>query len=220
MPVPAEASAVFGTSIELASRYADVLVTAGVSRGLIGPREIDRIWPRHLINCAVVSELLPDSAHVVDVGSGAGLPGLVLAIRRPDLTLVLLEPLQRRVDFLRETVEVLGLGDHVQVVHGRAEDAAVRERLGAAAWVTARAVAPLDRLVRWCIPLLEPRGTLLAIKGSSAPTEVERHTPEIRRLGGGVPHIVRCGGEVISEPTTVVVVQRAEAGTPARRGQQ
>lgn len=217
---PTEATAVFGANVALASRYAEILVTAGVERGLIGPREVDRIWPRHLVNCALVSELVPESARVLDVGSGAGLPGLVLAIARPDVAVTLLEPLQRRVDFLAETVVALGLSERVAVVHGRAEDPKIRESLGGSSWITARAVAPLDRLVKWCLPLLRPGGSLLAIKGSTAAAEINRHAAEMRRFGAESARVVRCGVGAVSEPTTVVVVRRAATRAPVRRGQQ
>lgn len=213
----AEAVTVFGDSLELATQYAQILVSDGVRRGLIGPREVDRIWPRHLVNCAVVTDLLPVDATVVDVGSGAGLPGLVLAIRRPDLAVTLVEPLQRRVDFLAETSRTLGLDDRVRIVHGRAEDAAARADIGAGDWVTARAVAPLDRLVRWCLPLLRSGGTLAAIKGASAADEVSRHRLAIHRAGGRDVEVVKCGVGIIAQPTTVVAVRREAAS--ARRGQ-
>src|SRR5581483_6233735 len=179
--IPAEAEAVFGETLPVATRYAQLLVAEGVDRGLIGPREVDRIWPRHLLNCAVVAELLPEAARVIDVGSGAGLPGLVLAIARPDLAVALVEPLQRRVEFLTETTMALGLAERVLVVHGRAEDLQVQAAVGTAEWVTARAVAPMDRLVKWCLPLVGPGGTLLAVKGASAPDEVARHRAAISR---------------------------------------
>jgi 16S rRNA (guanine527-N7)-methyltransferase len=215
-PAPAEAEVIFGPAVQLAARYAEILATSGVTRGLIGPREVGRIWPRHLLNCAVVTDLLPRTASVVDVGSGAGLPGLVMAIRRPDLSVTLLEPLKRRVEFLAETVAGLGLSDRVVVVHGRAEDPTVRAAIGSSSWVTARAVAPLDRLVRWCLPLLRPGGTLLAMKGASAADELGRHRQVIADEGGQSAEIVQCGDGLISELTTVIVVRRSS--THARRG--
>lgn len=206
---PAEAEAVFGDRLSLARRYADLLATSAVTRGLIGPREAARLWARHLMNCAVVAELLPAGARVVDVGSGAGLPGLALAIRSPELRVDLVESLQRRVDFLGEAVASLGLAASVRVVHGRAENRDVIADVGDSAWVTARAVAPLDRLVRWCMPLLRPEGRLLALKGSSAPDEIATHQSTLGRLGVRDVEVARCGAGTLPEPTVVVVVRRA-----------
>ncbi len=172
--------AVFGAYAAEAAAYAEILATRGVEWGLVGPREIDRIWGRHVLNSAAMAALVPHGADVVDVGSGAGLPGIPLALARPDLTVTLLEPLERRDEFLRLAVAELGLDDRVQCRRGRAE--AVSDRT----WrvVTARAVAPLDRLVRWTAPLLSPTGQILALKGESAPAEVEkaRHTLRKARL--------------------------------------
>lgn len=212
---PPEALAVFGDRLDLADRFARLLATDAMTRGLIGPNEVSRLWYRHLLNCAVVSELLPTGARVVDVGSGAGLPGLALAIRRPDLRVDLVESLQRRVAFLREAVLTLGLGDAVRVVHGRAEDAATVSEVGEALWATARAVAPLDRLVRWCLPLLQTDGQLLALKGSAAAQELAEHRVAIRRLGGRDLGVVGCGAGVLDEPTVVAVVRRSHQ-RPAR----
>jgi 16S rRNA (guanine527-N7)-methyltransferase len=206
---------VFGERLEVARRYAEHLATTGVERGLIGPREAPRVWDRHLLNCAVVAELVPHGARVVDVGSGAGLPGIPLALARPDLRIVLVEPLARRVTWLREMVADLGL--RIEVERGRAEETAVRRRWEGADVVTARAVAPLARLAEWALPLLRPGGRLLAIKGASAPFEVERDGSAVRRAGGGRPRVVRCGLDVVEPPSTVVVVERL-ATFAGRRG--
>jgi 16S rRNA (guanine527-N7)-methyltransferase len=178
------------------------------------------VWDRHVLNCAVVAELLPDGARTVDIGSGAGLPGIPLALARPDLSLVLVEPLARRVDWLREVVEDLDLP--VTVERGRAEEPGVRARWEGADVVTARAVAPLARLAGWALPLLRQGGTLLALKGASADAEVARDAVAVRRLGGGEPRVVRCGTGLVDPPSTVVVVERARgtgrrAGRPRRR---
>lgn len=186
-----------------------MLATEAMTRGLIGPNEVARLWDRHLLNCAIVSDLLPIGARVVDVGSGAGLPGLAFAVRRPDLHVDLVEPLQRRVTFLHEALQILGVAESVRVVHGRAEDAATVADVGRAQWVTARAVAPLDRLVRWCLPLLQADGQLLALKGSAAAKELAEHLDVIRRLGGREPRVVGCGAGVLAEPTAVVVIRRS-----------
>ncbi|KXK60960.1 16S rRNA (guanine(527)-N(7))-methyltransferase RsmG [Micromonospora rosaria] len=216
------AATLFADRLDLAAAYAELLVTDGVVRGLIGPREAPRIWDRHLLNCAVVAERIPAEAVVLDVGSGAGLPGLVLAIARPDLTVTLIEPLARRTAFLIEAVQHLGLARQVRVFRGRAEEAAA----GAAGTeplrgdvVTARAVAPLDRLSAWCLPLVGQGGRLVAMKGASAAEEIAEHAEAVQRLGGGVPELHRCGVGLIDPPTTVVeiVQERARAVRPARR---
>ena len=211
MPLPDEFAAaareIFGERIALAEAYAELLVTDGVVRGLIGPREAPRIWERHLINCGFVSEMIPIGASVVDVGSGAGLPGIVLAVARPDLTITLIEPLARRTAFLSEAVTALGLDTTVTVVRGRAEDLVGGPPV-AADVVTARAVAPLDRLAGWCLPLAAVGGRLLALKGSSAAAEVAEHRTAIARLGGSEPVIAVCGAGVIEPPTTVVEIVR------------
>jgi 16S rRNA (guanine527-N7)-methyltransferase len=180
----------FGARLSLATRYAELLITDGVVRGLIGPREAPRVWERHLINCAVMSEMIPIGASVTDVGSGAGLPGIVLAVARPDLTITLVEPLARRTAFLSEAVTALGLDATVTIVRGRAEDLAGGPP-AAADVVTARAVAPLDRLAGWCLPLAAVGGRLLALKGD--------------------PVVRLCGAGLIDPPTTVVEIVRERA---------
>jgi 16S rRNA (guanine527-N7)-methyltransferase len=202
------ARSLFGDRLGLAEAYAELLASDGVIRGLIGPREAPRMWDRHLLNCAVVAELIPSGAVVADVGSGAGLPGIVLAVARPDLSVVLVEPLARRTAFLIEAVSALGLDDQVEVLRARAEDAADGMPTGPADIVTARAVAPLDRLAGWCLPLVAVGGRLLALKGASAADEVAEHHEAVRRLGGGVPEIRMCGTGVIEPPTTVVEIVR------------
>ncbi|KOX35205.1 16S rRNA methyltransferase [Saccharothrix sp. NRRL B-16348] len=202
------AKKVFGDHYDKAVAFTALLTEHGVERGLIGPREADRLWERHILNSAVVAELLPQGSRVVDVGSGAGLPGIPLAIARPDLDLTLLEPMARRVAWLTECVEALGL--KVTVVRGRAEEGPVREQLSDSDVVTARAVAPLERLTRWCLPLLRPGGRLVALKGESAAEELERDAEAVRRAGGIRPRVITCGGEVLELPTTVVLVERDE----------
>jgi 16S rRNA (guanine527-N7)-methyltransferase len=205
-PPPPAAQKVFDDRLELAARYVEHLATSGVERGLIGPREADRLWDRHVLNCAVVADLVPDGANVVDVGSGAGLPGIPLALARPDLRIVLIEPLARRVEWLEEIVSDLGLS--LTVERGRAEENAIRRRWEGADVVTARAVAPLARLAGWSLPLLRTGGRLLAVKGASAPQEIDRDAAEVRRLGGGEPRIELCGAGVVEPLSTVVAVER------------
>lgn len=183
-----------------------MLAGPGIDRGVIGPREADRLWDRHLLNSAVLGELVPDGCRVLDVGSGAGLPGIPLAIARPDLKLDLLEAMARRVAWLQDVIAELGLP--VPVYRGRAEDPEVRHQLGSYDVVTARAVAPLGRLAGWALPLLVPTGQLLAIKGASAPDEVTRDIEAVRAAGGAAIEVVQCGATIVHPPATVVVVTR------------
>jgi 16S rRNA (guanine527-N7)-methyltransferase len=208
-PEAAAATTLFGDRLPLAIRYAHLLTTVGIEHGLIGPRERERIWDRHLLNCAVVADLLPRSVRLVDVGSGAGLPGLVLAIRRPDLSVDLVEPLQRRVNFLIMAVTELGLASSVRVHHGRAEDSVIRTAVGESGWVTARAVAPLARLVGWCLPLLTPGGQLLALKGSSAAVELDRDGASVHRAGGMAGQVIECDIPGMDVPSRLIVIRRA-----------
>ena len=202
--VPAEATAVFGDVLGQAQRYAELLATDGVTRGLIGPRETERLWDRHLLNCAVVAELLPERGELVDIGSGAGLPGVVLAMLRPSLRVVLLEPLLRRSVFLEECVAELGLSN-ATVLRGRAEEKATAHIRADIA--TARAVAPLDRLAGWAAGLLRPGGQLLAIKGQSAAAELAAAEPVLARLGVRSAEVLQAGhGRVVPETTVVRVV--------------
>jgi 16S rRNA (guanine527-N7)-methyltransferase len=214
--VRAAAQSVFGDQYARAERYVALLAGPGVSRGLLGPREADRLWERHMLNSAVLAELVPDGCRVLDVGSGAGLPGIPLALARPDLVLVLLDPLARRVAWLQEVVAELGLA--VSVYRGRAEDPQVRDALGGTDVVTARAVAPLGRLAGWCLPLVAPGGRLLAVKGATAEEEAARDAHAVRAAGGGPMEIVQCGGTIVRPPTTVVVVpRRIQRVTPPAR---
>ena len=197
---------VFGERLPLAERYAEHLATTGVEWGLVGPREASRVWERHILNCAVVADLIPPAARVLDIGSGAGLPGIPLALARPDLRVVLVEPLARRVEWLRTVLADLELP--VEVERGRAEDTPIRRRWEGADVVTSRAVAPLHRLAAWCLPLVRPGGMMLAVKGMSAPAEVERDARAVAVSGGGIPRIETCGVGIVDPPSTVVVVER------------
>lgn len=208
------ARALFGEHLPLAEQYAARLVTDGVVRGLIGPREAPRIWERHLLNCAAVAELVPTGARLIDVGSGAGLPGVPLAVARPDLTVTLVESMARRTDFLTEVVRGLDLTDRVSVVRARAEECV--GRLAPADVVTARALAPLDRLAAWCLPLTTVGGRVLAVKGESAAEEIAVHEAAVRRAGGAAPILRRCGSGVLEPPTTVVEIRRERIVAPPR----
>ena len=197
--------AVFSSELEFVSisRYKDILVSRGIEWGLLGPREVDRIWGRHILNSAAVAHLIPDSVSVADVGSGAGLPGIPVAILRPDLTVDLIEPLLRRSTFLTHSVDDLGITERVSVRRERAEQ--VRQTYDA---VLSRALAPLDRLVRWCLPLMKPDGQILAIKGASAGRELADHDRLIRASGLTADILTpQVSPEV--EPTTVVRLRLA-----------
>jgi 16S rRNA (guanine527-N7)-methyltransferase len=201
---------VFGPAVDAAIEYARLLATEGTVRGLIGPREVPRLWDRHLLNSAAIASLVPAGARVVDVGSGAGLPGIPLALARPDLTVTLLEPLARRVAFLTECVDRLGL-ERVTVVRGRVEEGPIRRELGGVDVVTARAVASLDRLAGWCLPLLRAGGLLLAMKGSTAAEELAA----TGALPGAADARVTQAGD---PPATVIVVTRGTVRATARGG--
>ena len=178
----------------MAEQFADLLTREATVRGLIGPREVPRLWERHILNCAVITELMPEGSTVCDIGSGAGLPGIALAIRRPDLRVTLVEPLLRRTTFLDLATSTMEL-TNVSVHRGRAE-----ELHGEAVFdvVTSRAVAPMDRLTRWSMPLVRDGGLFLAMKGAAAEQEVDSAAREIRRLGGADQRVVTVGAEWLS----------------------
>lgn len=222
-PTPAAAHALFPAGrLARAERYAELLATEGVVRGLIGPREGPRLWERHLLNCAVLGELMPADATVCDIGSGAGLPGLVLSIARPDLRVTLVEPLLRRTTFLEEVVAELGL-ERVEVRRSRAEELHGRRTFDV---VTSRAVAPLDRLLGWSMPLVAPDGAVVAMKGSSAAEEIQAAAKALRKHGCSTPEIHLLGEDLTDSPTTAIRVAWAEParvrlarpeGSPAQR---
>lgn len=196
------AQKIFGDRLSLAQRYVAHLASSGIERGLIGPREVPRLWERHVLNCAVVEEFIEDGAKVADVGSGAGLPGLCLAIARPDLQLTLIEPLERRVIWLTEVVEDLGL-ENVKIMRSRAEQAVGQVE---ADYVTARAVSALVGLLDITMPILRGTGELLALKGRSAAEEIEKAKKKLNKYGARTTEIVVAGEELLEEPTTVVRV--------------
>ncbi len=209
--VPAAAKLVFGAAVAQAERYAAELAGAGVQRGLIGPGEADRIWDRHLFNCAALAGLVPRRCAVADLGSGAGLPGVVVAMLRPEARVTLIEPMARRVEFLEECVGLLGLGN-VTVVRARAEELAGRS---AADVVTARAVAPLDKLARLAGGLVRAGGVVLAMKGAGAAQELAKARPVLAELGAGDAKVVQAGDAAIGVTATVV---RFTVTRPVRSG--
>ena len=214
-PPPPAAAALFGDGLDRARRYAQILAGAGVKRGLIGPREADRLWDRHLLNSAALGELLEPGDQIADIGSGAGLPGIPLALARPDLRVTLIEPLLRRSDFLREVIADLDVD--VTVVRGRAEEQSVRQRVGEMDAVVCRAVASLDKLTKWSMPLLRTGGRMLAIKGERAADEVDDHRRVMESLGAMDARLVACGANFLNPPATVVVAWRGEPQPVHRR---
>ncbi len=197
-PPPPHAAAVFGPALDGARAFAAMLATRGVEWGVIGPHEVARLWDRHLLNCAVVADLVPRPATLLDIGSGAGLPGIVLALIRPELSVIMLEPMERRCRFLSECVAELGLAN-ASVLRGRAEDTALRADVA-----TARAVAPLDRLAELAVGVVRPGGMVLAIKGRTATDELRKARPVLRRIGARGAEVV-CAGEGKVDPATTVV---------------
>ncbi len=196
---PPGAAAAFGPALGSAEAFARILATRGVEQGMIGPHEVPRLWDRHLLNCVVVAELIGDRCEtLVDIGSGAGLPGIVLAMVRPELSVTLLEPMERRCRFLSECVTELGL-TNADVLRGRAEDVVLRADVA-----TARAVAPLDRLAELAIGMVRPGGMVLAIKGRTATDELKKARPVLRRVGARSAEVVYAGQGKVVPATTVV----------------
>ncbi|WP_109507052.1 16S rRNA (guanine(527)-N(7))-methyltransferase RsmG [Nocardioides speluncae] len=200
--------------LPLAERYAELLATDGVVRGLIGPREAPRLWDRHLLNCAVLAEPIPEGATVCDIGSGAGLPGVVLAVARDDLAVTLVEPLLRRTTFLEEVVAELGLSN-VEVIRGRADALHGSRRFDV---VTSRAVAPMGRLLEWSMPLVSKDGALVAMKGSSVADEIAEAAETLSRLGCAPPEVIELGGDLLSVPTFAVRVAWSPSAKVSWRG--
>ena len=201
---PAEASVVFGDRIELARRFTAALGEHGEERGLIGPLEPARLWSRHILNSAVAGPLFASGARVGDVGSGAGLPGLVLAIARPDLEWVLIEPMERRVTWLQEQTDALEL-QNVTIVRARGEEWSEGAVLDA---VTARAVSALKTLVPLTAPLVRVGGELVLLKGANAANEIEAASKQLRKYGLDDVRVEMVGDGVIAEPTRVVRATR------------
>ena len=214
-PAPAASTVVFGERVGVAEQFAAILADTGVSHGLIGPREVPILWDRHILNCAVAHQAFPSGAEVVDVGSGAGLPGVALAIARPDLHLHLVEPMLRRTTWLSEAVAALEL-TNCTVHRGRAEEFhGVLEF----SWATARAVARIDKLARWTFPLLKDGGTLVALKGSSAQEELATTEAVLRKLGMVSAAVHTYGQDLVDVPTVTMqlAVRRQPPATSGRR---
>ncbi|MEH0147948.1 16S rRNA (guanine(527)-N(7))-methyltransferase RsmG [Corynebacterium sp. Q4381] len=196
------AGEVFGDRLDLAKAYHDSLATTAAERGFIGPKEVDRLWERHILNCAVIGEAFGEGISVADIGSGAGLPGIPLAIARPDLSVTLIEPLLKRSVYLREVTQELGL-DNVTVIRGRAEE----QQRGNFDAVTSRAVAPLGKLAGWSLPLVKHGGVMVAMKGASVSDELQRDEKEIAAAGGEDAEIFTVGA-VLPQPTTLIRIVR------------
>ncbi|WP_347305464.1 16S rRNA (guanine(527)-N(7))-methyltransferase RsmG [Corynebacterium sp. SA-MJD20WY100] len=202
-PAALDRSAIFGERLPLAEKYHESLATDGHVRGFMGPREIPRLWDRHILNCAVIGDVMPEGATVVDVGSGAGLPGIPLAIARPDLKITLIEPLLKRSTYLGEVVGLLGL-DNVTVIRGRAEEGPIKRAVSGADIVTSRAVAPLGKLAKWSLPLVRKGGEMIAMKGDSVREELQRDAADIKKAGGGKATVEKVRG------TTIIRVPRVK----------
>ncbi len=205
-PLPDElrtaAQALYGEHLPAARAYVEHLATSGIERGLIGPREVPRLWDRHVLNCAALAPLLPVGTTVADVGSGAGLPGLALAIARPDVEFVLIEPLERRCIWLQEVIDDLAL-ENVTILRGRSEQFFGQVKADV---VTARAVSALAHLVTLTLPLLQGQGSLLALKGRSAQEEIEKAEKNIKKLKGKNARVFTVGDDLLPEPTTIVQI--------------
>lgn len=209
VPVPtasevAAGQQLFGPAWERAQRFVEHLCTTGITHGLLGPREIPRMWSRHVLNCAVLGPELPAEASVADVGSGAGLPGIAVALARPDIEFTLIEPMERRVDWLDAVVADLEL-ENVSVIRARAED--VQDEIMADV-VTARAVSALKKLIPMTVPLLDDGGELIFLKGRSAPEEIQAAAKVIQKAKLTKPVVQRLGESLLEEPTTIVRASR------------
>ena len=202
--MPDVAAEIFGDRLPLAQAYHDSLATTAAERGFIGPKEVPRLWDRHIFNCAVIGEAFKEGERIADIGSGAGLPGIPLAIARPDLDITLIEPLLKRSTYLGEVVEELGL-TNVTVIRGRAEEQ--KKTLFDA--VTSRAVAPLGKLASWSLPLVRPGGAMVAMKGASVSEELERDAKQIAKAGGVDADIFTVGEGVLEQPTTMIRIVRS-----------
>ncbi|WP_020017334.1 16S rRNA (guanine(527)-N(7))-methyltransferase RsmG [Promicromonospora sukumoe] len=198
--------AYLGGAYDGVARYAELLRDQGELRGLIGPREVPRIWERHILNSAAVVPYLPASGSVADIGSGAGLPGIVIAVMRPELDVILVEPMERRTIWLAEVVAELGL-TNVQVKRGRAEE--YHDAFEADA-VTSRAVAALSKLVRMSMPLVRVGGELVILKGRNVAQEIEPARKVLRKFAAAEPEILEGSTVAGVEATTILRVRRSK----------
>lgn len=198
------AHSLFGERVPLAERFVEHLCTTGITHGLLGPREVPRMWGRHVLNCAVLGPELPESATVADVGSGAGLPGIALALVRPDVEFTLIEPMERRVDWLEMVIKDLGM-ENVQIIRARAEEVADEVMADV---VTARAVSALKKLIPMTVPLLDDAGQLIFLKGRSAQEEIDAAQKAVKRFRLRPPEIQVIGQDLLKEPTTIVSIRR------------
>ena len=201
---PAGTEEYFGEAFPLAQRYAEHLATTGIEWGLIGPREIDRLWTRHILNCAVVAEFVSSDDVVGDVGSGAGLPGIPIALMRPEAKVVLIEPMERRVEWLKMVVDDLGLSN-VRIVRARVEDLVDEEMFSV---VTARAVKAMTTLVEWTHDVIGPEGRILALKGESVEGELVKAKKLLMRYRFGQPTIHVVDGGILEVPSRVVEIAK------------
>ncbi len=195
---PAVAAVIFGDRLDLARRYAALLIRDSDTLGLLGPREMPKLWSRHILNSAVVSELVPDGVTVADVGSGAGLPGIPMAIAQPNAHFTLIEPMERRSDWLKAVVAELGL-ENVSVLRARAEEVGEVFDL-----VTARAVSALPKLLRLTVPLTRHGGAIIALKGSKAAEEIEEAKKLSKKLKIAGFEVIHTGAQILDETTLVV----------------
>lgn len=201
---PAGTEEYFGAAYPAAERYAQHLATTGIEWGLIGPREIDRLWTRHILNCAVVAEFIDDSDVVGDVGSGAGLPGIPIALLRPQAQIVLIEPMERRVEWLKMVVDDLGL-DNVRIVRARVEELVDEEMFTV---VTARAVKAMTTLIEWTHEVMGPDGRILALKGASVEAELAKTKKLLKRYRLTQPKIHIVDGGILDVPSRVVEIAK------------
>lgn len=201
-PPPVGAADLVGERLPALVAYANLLAGAGVTRGLLGAREVPRLWERHLLNCGVLAELLPEGAEVADLGSGAGLPGVVLALVRPDVRVTLVDSMARRTTYLEEVTGVLAL-ENTTVARGRAESFHGKHSYDI---VTSRALAPLGRLLEWSMPLVRPAGAVVAMKGARVTEEIPATEPLRRRYGWSEAVVRELGRDALETPTRVVVV--------------
>ncbi len=195
---PAVAAVIFGDRLDLARRYAALLIRDSDTLGLLGPREMPKLWSRHILNSAVVSELVPDGVTVADVGSGAGLPGIPMAIAQPNAHFTLIEPMERRSDWLKAVLAELGL-ENVSVLRARAEEVGEVFDL-----VTARAVSALPKLLRLTVPLTRHGGAIIALKGSKAAEEIEEAKKLSKKLKIAGFEVIHTGAQILDETTLVV----------------